>query len=97
MSEIAISREDMRKLLKGPESQAEKVLQQLDGFSQSADLGKATDEISVIVRIAMESAEKAAIASQAVCQIAREAVDDLAATEQSVLESLDNFSEAEFG
>lgn len=97
MTEIRLSRDEMRSLLKKPDKQAAKIIAQLNSFSGTADFGSATDKITLILRIAMESAHAASIATQAVTAIANEAVDDLAATEESVLQTLDNFSQAEFG
>lgn len=97
MTELALDRDEMREILKKPRDRAAEILEQTNGFSMSADFGKATNKISVIVRLAIESAAKAAVTTQALCAIAGEAVDDLAETEASILEALDNFQEEELG
>lgn len=97
MTEIQLDRAEMRETLKKPEARAAELLTRLDGFSASGDFGMASDKIALIVRLALESAQQAAITTQAVCVIAHEAVDDLTTTEESIMDALDNFAEEELG
>lgn len=96
MSNIRVERDEMRAILKRPEDIVQELNAALGGFSGTVDGGVASDKLALIVRIALEGAQLAADAANAICAVSREALDDQMLTDGEVTESIDRFSGKEF-
>lgn len=96
MSNIRVDRDDMKSLLKKPETIEQELHTALGGFSGSVDGGVASDKLALVVRIALEGAQLAADAANAICAVSREALDNQMLTDSEVTESIDRFSGKEF-
>ncbi|KIP53124.1 hypothetical protein [Leucobacter komagatae] len=97
MSQIEIDAEMISELLKKNGEFATESADGLGGFSSSFDGGLASGEISIITRLAIEAAQLAADASQALGVVAGAALDGQLVDESEVAEALDNFTRSEFG
>jgi hypothetical protein len=97
VNEIAVDRQEIASLIEKTRTEAEALGVILDGFSSTADGGRASEKIAFIMRAAMESADLAATTTLGLCAIAEEAVEDQMATEAEVLDMLDNFESENFG
>lgn len=97
MSEIAVDGEMIAELIKKNSEIARESANALGGFSSSFDGGLASGEISFITRLAVEAAQLAVDASQALGAVAGAALDGQLVDESAVADALDSFSKSEFG
>ncbi|MFZ4843221.1 hypothetical protein [Mycetocola saprophilus] len=97
MTKIEVDRDSMGALLKNPETLAGDVVKELGAMPSGGDGGLASDKIAFILRAIMEASQLSADTANSVCAVGRAAIEDQMATEEEVMDSLDNFSARELG
>lgn len=95
MTEIEIDRELMNDLLDRPLARAEGLTSVLNAFSAPPDGGAASEEISVLVQIALESAQLVTTITDGACTAAKEAVKQQFETEQEAVDYFKSFESME--
>lgn len=96
MSRIQLNSSDMTRLLTKTEDAEGEYGAGIEALPSFPDGGIASEQISLIVRLAVEGCSLFANATAGVCEVARAAVEDLTLTEEEVRESLDSISQEAF-
>lgn len=71
---------------------AEDLSTTLNDFSANPDCGIASDKIPFITRAILEASQLASDTALGLCAVGRQAVNNQMATEEEILETLDNFT-----
>lgn len=95
MTEINIDRDLMNQLLDRPLTRTQELTTVLNGISAAPDGGAASEEISVLVQIALESAQLVTTITDGACTAAKEAVKQQFETEQEAVDYFKSFESVE--
>lgn len=97
MNDISVDRDTMSQLIKQNQDFSNDSSRGLGGFSAGFDGGLASGEISVITRVALESAQLAADIVTVLCAIATAAINGQFADDDAIREALDALLNTELG